>query len=65
MQTVQTPPASVKITYPQVRVQIEDSTNKNKISCSGKDEHSKHPKVYFSLKNGSAKCSYCGVVFKL
>ena len=65
MQTVHIPPASVKIVYPQVRIQHEELTQKNKVLCFGKDEHSKHPKVYISVKNGSGKCPYCGTIFKL
>ena len=37
--------------------------SKVKVSCYG-DEKSKHPLVYLDLKDGYAKCPYCGKEFK-
>lgn len=65
MQTVQIPPASVKIVYPQTKIQQEQTVNKNKVFCTGSDENSKHPKVYISLKKNQGKCPYCGTNFKI
>jgi len=32
-------------------------------SCNGDVISGKHPKVYLTLKDGSAECYYCGKIF--
>lgn len=64
MQTLHTPPASVKISYPTNRIKNEEYINGNKVACSGTDENSTHPNVYISLKQNISKCHYCGIIFK-
>jgi|GEM_PF-4857698 len=58
------PLASVKISYPSSKIKVEKPSLENKTFCVGEDSSSKHPKVYFSVKSGIAKCTYCGTIFK-
>ena len=58
------PLASVKISYPSNKIKVEKPSLENKIFCVGEDASSKHPKVYLSVKSGTAKCTYCGTIFK-
>ena len=32
-------------------------------SCNGDVNSGKHPKIYLTLKDGSAECYYCGKIF--
>ena len=58
------PLASVKISYPSNKIKVEKPSLGNKTFCVGEDASSKHPKVYLSVKSGTAKCTYCGTIFK-
>ena len=58
------PLASVKISYPTNKIKVEKTSSCAKTFCSGEDASSKHPKVAIAMKSGTAKCPYCGIIFK-
>jgi len=62
------PLANVKIVYPNNKIKVEKSLIDQKcgsqVFCNGDDADSMHPKVYISLKSGTGKCPYCGIIFK-
>ncbi len=65
MINVKIPLGTIKILYPNNKIKVEECVSKHKISCSGADESSKHPKVYLAIKNNVCKCPYCGTIFRI
>ena len=37
--------------------------HETRTSCNGDISSGKHPKIYLTLKDGSAECYYCGKIF--
>ena len=58
------PIGSIKIIYPNSKVKVEKLFDAKSISCIGEDPKSPHHKVFLSLKSGSVKCPYCGIIFR-
>jgi uncharacterized Zn-finger protein len=52
---------AAKTTEPPETIEVEETT----VSCDGGGGALGHPKIYLTLKDGSAACGYCDRLFVL
>ena len=64
MNKIHAPIGLINIIYPNGKIKVQKMAETNKVSCTGLDSSSQHPKVMISIKNQEAKCPYCGIIFQ-
>jgi uncharacterized Zn-finger protein len=52
---------AANVTEPPETIEVEETT----VSCDGGGGALGHPKIYLTLKDGSAECGYCDRLFVL